>query len=529
MRQMHGHVGSQAQRRSHGMRVRAVGQARSWAVILGALALGAVASLLAAGPAFAGLQQEFSVFADCPVTTPGVTGCIYSKVSGGQFTLGSKTVTINKTIILQGGTKTGSSTLVPPTSGEMLSRTALTVPGGLVGIEGLGGEVTATAEPAGAVTLDSTNLLDTKGTAVSLPLQVKLDNPFLGSSCYIGSASGPVSLNLTTGTTNPPKPNTPITGSPGTLVHAAGNLVTELQGSTLVDNAFAVPGAQGCGGLLFLLIDPLVDVAAGVPAAAGHNTAIMNGELETVPASVVVAQAALPELGRCVTAPSTGSGKETVYHGGFADKACTEEESSKKGRYEWESGAGAGKKFTGKGKVTLEGVDGATIKCSSSTTSGEYTGAKTLTASLVLSGCESKTTKQACQSTGAAAGEIRTSPLAGTLGFVKDEAKGTEVLASVGVDLSHSPSLFTAECGGISEHVEVKGSVIVPISKVDKMSSSFSAKAAASNGKQVPEEFEGGAQDTLTATLGAGAEQAGLTTSDKLSNEEQLEIKAIAK
>jgi hypothetical protein len=42
----------------------------------------------------------------------------------------------------------------------------------------------------------------------------------------------------------------------------------------------------------------------------------------------------------------------------------------------------------------------------------------------------------------------------------------------------------------------------------------------------VPEAFEEAPKDTLVATLGFGAEQAGLTTSQKLTGEEPLEIRA---
>jgi hypothetical protein len=37
-----------------------------------------------------------------------------------------------------------------------------------------------------------------------------------------------------------------------------------------------VPGGEGCGGLLSSLVDPVLDLAAGLPAAAGHNPAILH-------------------------------------------------------------------------------------------------------------------------------------------------------------------------------------------------------------------------------------------------------------
>src|ERR1700683_560995 len=210
--------------------------------------LGSVAALAAAAPAQAGLQQEMEIFDNCPVNVPNVITCVYSPVTSGEFTLGSKSVAINKTVLLQGGISSVSPDLVPATNGETLSKTPLTVPGGLVGIEGLGGEVTATAELAGAGQLNGANLLQSSGPEVSLPLQVKLDNPGLGEGCYVGSESEPVNPLLTTGTTSPPAPNTPISGSVGKLEFAAGERISILP-TSLVDNAFAVPGANGCGPL----------------------------------------------------------------------------------------------------------------------------------------------------------------------------------------------------------------------------------------------------------------------------------------
>jgi|SRR5271166_3058152 len=487
----------------------------------------ALATLGAGAPALAGLQQEFSVFADCPVNVPHVTTCVYSKVTSGEFTLGSKTVPINKTVILQGGVSSTSSQLVPAADGNTLSQTPLTVPGGLVGIEGLGGEVTATAELAGAVELNAANLLAGRGTAVSLPLKVKLDNPFLAGGCYIGSESLPVEVKLTTGTTNPPPPNKPITGNPGHFMYVADHKIVVVPSSSLVDNEFSVPAANGCGGLLFLLIDPLVDFSAGVPAAAGHNTAIMNGSLETATVSEVQGQKGLPELGRCQIAPSSGEGKGKVYKGGYFDKACTSENSSHSGEYEWYAGPGAKKKFTSTGgKMTLESVGGVKLTCAASSVAGEYTGAKTALSNITLTGCERVSTKEPCQSAKAGSGEIVASALATELGFIEDKANESELLVSVGLDLSREPALLTAVCAGVKEALVLKGSVIAPVSKADKMSSTFSIKYKASAGKQAPEEFEEGPNDTLTATMGFGAEQAGLTTSEKVTNEEPMEIKA---
>ena len=69
--------------------------------------------------------------------------------------------------------------------------------------------------------------------------------------------------------------------------------------------------------------------------------------------------------------------------------------------------------------------------------------------------------------------------------------------------------------------------MIAPIATIDKRAAAFTLTYAATMGKQLPEAFEGASRDTLSATLGtAQPEQAGLTTKEKIINEEPLEIKA---
>src|ERR1700674_1393874 len=80
------------------------------------VALTAATTLGASAPALAGLQQEYAVFHDCPVTVPGVTVCVVSTVTSGEFVIGSKTVPINKTVTLQGGVS--GTTLVPAADGN---------------------------------------------------------------------------------------------------------------------------------------------------------------------------------------------------------------------------------------------------------------------------------------------------------------------------------------------------------------------------------------------------------------------------
>ena len=286
--------------------VRSIGVSRSvLAVVLGVIALTITLGL--ASTAAATPKGKFAVFSDCPLTTSGVTACIYAETTSGEFVVGNTTVPISKPVILQGGVITKiteneaeeveiSEEFVGAADGHTLPATALNVPGGLAGLikcneisnflvklacevvfeNGLTG-VTATTElaaPASSIGLNEGNLLDATGTALSLPIKVKLSNPLLGESCYIGSNAHPVVLNLTTGTTSPPEPNKSIKGSPGKIGAVEGLLTDE--GASLVNNSFAAPGVEGCGGIFSSIINPLVDAKVELPAAAGHNTAILN-------------------------------------------------------------------------------------------------------------------------------------------------------------------------------------------------------------------------------------------------------------
>ena len=137
------------------------------------------------------------------------------------------------------------------------------------------------ARAASTIELSTENLVEDKGVVMQLPLKMKLNNPFLGSDCYIGSAAEPIVVNLTAGTTNPPAPNKPISGATGSLESPDGFLVVVIPRVSLVDNAFAVPRATGCGGSFAALVDPAINAELGLPSPAGRNTAILNATIDT--------------------------------------------------------------------------------------------------------------------------------------------------------------------------------------------------------------------------------------------------------
>ena len=485
------------------------------------LLLGAIAAPLAlavalagsAAPAQAALRHDLQRFANCPYNNPIVVKCLYGVTNGGEFVMGNAAVPITKEITIQGGLKEGGG-VIPPTNGEILSRTPLKVPGGILGIELLGPltEVTATAEVVGEAEIKS---------SVHLPLQVRLGNPLLGGNCTIGTPSEPVTLNMIYGTTSPPPPNEPISGELKITTRDAGN-ITVLSGR-LVENAFPVPGVSGCG-LLPFLFDPLIDAKEGLPSAAGKNTAIMAGYNEEAAAGTVRNTLPLPAIGRCVKVEGQPEGKKLVYHGTWENSSCTLEQPAHEGRYEWTEGPGTGGRFTSTGgTLKLTTASGAGLFCTASTGSGQWTGAKTASATLTLTGCHigpsSKPT--ACQSGGAGEGEVVTSALNGRLDFIK-EGEEPEIPV-VGIDLApqSGSTIASYSCGG--KPFTLSGSLIAPVSAVDHMNATLHVKAAGSAGTQTPEAFEEGPKDVVSL----GSEQAGVATSIGATSGEPLEIKAI--
>ena len=300
--------------------VRRLAGTRRRAVIAVALAA-TLATLGLASLAVAAPKGEYAVFADCPLSHAGLQGCIVARTESGKMVLGKRTVPIENTITLQGGFEAKNpcnfpfsgkgecrAPFVGAADGNTLSKTPQNVPGGLLNLvnckeitnkferevceaifENKLTGVTATTElaaPASSIGLSQAALVEPILSeafgipALQLPVKVKLSNPLLGEKCYIGSEAEPIVLNLITGKTNPPAPNKSITGKTGELTSRAEGGILVILHNSLVDNSFAAPGANGCGGSFSSLIDPLINAQLGLPSAARNNTTILEGTLE---------------------------------------------------------------------------------------------------------------------------------------------------------------------------------------------------------------------------------------------------------
>lgn len=244
-------------------------------------ALALLASVASAAEPAAGYKQ----FKGCPspAEVPSVAFCQRTHIDGGNFKMGSKNVPIEHAMDLIGGLNENGNFV-----GGTFAPVQQTVPGGVIGLTGL----TWLLEFFGINALSlyaTTELAGAPGNAfvepVKLPIKVHLTTPsgVLGNNCYVGSTSNPINLNLITGTTSPPPPNTPITGQEPVLSEEGLHILHEDNG-IFVDNSFAAPGASGCVLTLFgfipISINGLVNTQSGLPSAAGHNETRQNFDLE---------------------------------------------------------------------------------------------------------------------------------------------------------------------------------------------------------------------------------------------------------
>jgi len=284
-------------------------------MLFAALCVVALASLGLAGSASAKLTGEFVKFQNCPWTNEAVKKCLWANTEGGSVKLGSKTVPIVNDVLLQGGlsavnTETKFAKFFAPTEGKpVLAPVAQPVPGGLAGLvnckeisnfilkaacewtfeNGVTG-LNSTLELAGTaadVEISESKVARKEGTGLKLPVKIHLENPFLGSSCYVASNSSPIIWNLTSGKTTPPAGFESIEGSAGKAEAKEEGRILQLNGNKLVENNWSSPGASGCGGLFSFILDPIVNAAAGLPAGAGTNVAILENTVDTATSTAV--------------------------------------------------------------------------------------------------------------------------------------------------------------------------------------------------------------------------------------------------
>jgi hypothetical protein len=262
-------------------------KSRRIGILVSAIGTMLAAIALLASSALGAPKEGYERFAGCPEGNAEVFLCQRVNIHGGHFKMGSKDVPITNPIVLSGGLKLSGEIIFNSQGG--LSKARQPIPGGLIGLTGLDSllkalkaellQVFAVTELAG------TPFIKEGGQEAELPIKVHLESPLLGNNCYVGSNTEPINLNMTLGTTAPPKPNEPISGEEPVEGPSDLEGVLLLENGLYVDNSFAAPAASGCVlnlGLIPLNIDAVVNLQSGLPAKAGTNETKQIFDLEVV-------------------------------------------------------------------------------------------------------------------------------------------------------------------------------------------------------------------------------------------------------
>jgi hypothetical protein len=243
--------------------------------------------------------------------TTTVDLCLASHSTNGSIKLGNTTATTGASDLQLGVLSEATTSLVSPSGGGLVAA-PVKIPGGLLGLmcpssvplvtqicqtltDNSLNDVIATVEPAGAPSnFDVAAGLSSGKPILTLPVKIRLRNPFLASTCTIGSNSNPILLK-------PANLSTPTSGftrfdGDGTPDASNGDLLRiELTGTSQVDDSFAVPGATGCGGLG--LLDSAINLKTGLPSPAGKNELVLNNA-STYLAGLTTPSSFAPDAGR---------------------------------------------------------------------------------------------------------------------------------------------------------------------------------------------------------------------------------------
>lgn len=273
---------------------------RGLGVFATSLALAAGAALTAPATASAEtLAGEWAPYGDCPVDAPEmlaadgsavIATCMAGIIPSGTIKLGNETMPVGGVNFSFGLLNTdGVVTVVPPANGG-LTGDPVTVPGGMLGLmcpsdipiisdicDAVVGSplntVTATMEAAGPPRDFDLGAAATIGQPImTMPVKIRLRNPFLRSSCYIGSNSDPILLKVA----NTVRPSVAFSrfDADGTPSATGEMSALTLSGGTLADTTFAVPAARGCD--FIGLIDLVINSRQGLPAASGTNSLTLD-------------------------------------------------------------------------------------------------------------------------------------------------------------------------------------------------------------------------------------------------------------
>lgn len=269
-----------------------------FAVLAVPAAAGTASAAAAPAASAVTLAGDWAPFNRCPVQDPAmlaatgttsIASCNTADSPSGSIKLGSITAATGDSNLQFGLVQSsGQYSIISPSGGAIVAAPAQ-IPGGLLGLmcpsdipavtqlcdeitNSSLNTVTAVVQPAGNPSGFNLSAGLAAGEPIlTLPVKIQLQNPLLGSDCYIGSDSDPIVLhpeNLTA----PAAAIEPFdaNGTPDPNGAFATIVLTGTQG----DSTFAVPGATGCGPLG--VADPAVDLKSGLPSPSGNNSLVLD-------------------------------------------------------------------------------------------------------------------------------------------------------------------------------------------------------------------------------------------------------------
>lgn len=221
-------------------------------------------------------------FRVCPKLPKGFArdqfSCFITHITGGQLLIGATNQPINRNITIsyaEGTDPSGTTVIIAG-----VTRSApMPVLGGIFEnplvnhITEKDPNLRLAVQPIGVgIAIDPSGL-----SVAFISQKIRAVNPVFGKHCFIGNNKRPIVLAPTFGTTNPPPPNQPISGHVDSVSQVGHEIVIV---GTVVDNAFAAPGAHTCGPEHSL--NKIVDKVGEVPSPAGTNTAVFQVTVEII-------------------------------------------------------------------------------------------------------------------------------------------------------------------------------------------------------------------------------------------------------
>lgn len=247
------------------------------------------------------LAGDWAPFTRCPVQDPAMlaadgrtnnASCVASDSPSGSIKIGNTAATTGDTNLQFGliySPPSGTYSFASPAGGALVAA-PVQIPGGLLGLmcpsnilavsllcqEATNNNlnnVTAQVQSVGNPSNFSLNAGLSAGQPIlTLPVKIQLQNPLLGSNCYLGTDSNPVVLhpeNLTA-----PNLGVQYFDTNGTPDPSGPMFSYALSGANQGDSTFAVPGASGCGPLG--VADAAINLKDGLPSPSGNNNLVLN-------------------------------------------------------------------------------------------------------------------------------------------------------------------------------------------------------------------------------------------------------------